>query len=203
MRAPRRSKEQWEVVILERAAETFGRDGFAVPMSRLIEESGAPTGTYYRLFPDKSAVFARLLDDLHPEFVARVSERSSEGSSKERLGAMVAAMVELALTEYREVARLYLRDVRGAGIADDAARAADQRERTALVLLIEEGNRDGWLRCAHPDLAAIAIGGMVRKVIETYVLDDRAFPAPETVARELGQIAVLAAGGPPDGSQAG
>lgn len=197
MRSARRSSRDWEATILERALETFGRDGFGVPMAQLIEESGAPTGTYYRLFPDKAAVFARLLDDLHPLFIQRVQARVPDGSPSLRLGMTVATMVELALTEYSEVARLYLRDVRGAGAAHDAAQQADERERVLLGRLIDEGVALGELDCADAAIAAIAISGMVRKVVEAYVVDDRRRPSRRKAAALMGELAVRAAGGNP------
>lgn len=87
------------VRILDAARRLVGRDGFReTAMETVAAEAGVATGTVYRYFPSKAALFV--------EVVSRVSERevgvvatiaARKGPARERLEAAVRAFAEQAL----------------------------------------------------------------------------------------------------------
>lgn len=186
----RRPRAEWEQVILEQALQTFGREGYGVAINRLIEDSGAPVGTFYRLFPDKDALFARLMDDLHPEYLKRVAQEVGDVADPvERLGRTVAALIVVGARDFRAVARLYFTDVRGRGPAGEVAQRVEAGERALILGPLTDGVATGRLVCAHPELAARGILGLARKTVEPYVTG-RPRPAIEVAARQAAAIAV-------------
>jgi len=169
--SPRRPRAEWEQRILDSAAGTFGREGYGVSVNRLIADSGAPVGTFYRLFPDKDALFVRLMADLHPGYLKRVMDVVGDVSDPaDRLARTVEAMVTIAVREFGDVARLYFTDVRGRGPASSVARRVEDDELELLARPIREGVAAGVLTCDVPELAAIGILGLTRKTVEAYVL---------------------------------
>lgn len=186
----RRPRAEWEQRILASALETFGREGYGVSINRLIADSGAPVGTFYRLFPDKDALFARLMADLHPGYRKRVVEEVGDVADPvERLRATVTAMIVVATREFGDVARLYFTDVRGRGAAADVARAVESDELELLLGPLRDGIATGRFECADPGLAALAILGATRKTVEAYVLGRRR-PSVEVAAAQTAAIVV-------------
>lgn len=176
--------------ILASAVETFARDGFGVPMQRLVEDSGAPVGTFYRLFPDKDLLFARVMADLHPGYLKRVAEVVGEESDPvERLRSTVEALIIVGVREFGPVARLYFTDVRGRGSAGTVARRVERGELELLLGPLRDGLDVGAFECADAGLAALGVLGLTRKTVEAYVLG-RTRPRLETVAAQAGTIVV-------------
>jgi AcrR family transcriptional regulator len=188
--ARRLPRAEWERRILESALETFGREGYGASVNRIIEDAGAPVGTFYRLFPDKDALFARLMADLHPGYVKRVVEAVGDVSDPiERLRATVEAMIVVGVREYGDVARLYFTDVRGRGSAADIARRVEEGELELLLGPIRDGLTTGALACADAELAAVGILGLTRKTVESYVLG-RVRPSVAAGAQQAAALAV-------------
>jgi AcrR family transcriptional regulator len=188
--APRRPRAEWEGRILESALETFGRRGYGVSINEIIAESGAPVGTFYRLFADKDALFARLMADLHPGYLARVVEEVGDTAvPAERLHRTVAALITVGVREFGGVARLYFTDVRGRGPASQVARRVEDDELGLLERPIRAGVAAGTLRCRYPDVVAIGLLGLTRRTVETYVLGRRR-PRVEIAAEEVAGLAL-------------
>lgn len=189
-RAPRRPRAEWEVRILASAVETFAREGFGVAMQRLVEDSGAPVGTFYRLFPDKDTLFARVMADLHPGYLKRVAEVvGDESDPVERMRSTVAALVIVGVREFGSVARLYFTDVRGRGSAATVARRVERGELELLLGPLNDGLDVGAFACADAGLAALGVLGLTRKTVEVYVLG-RTRPRLETAAAQAATIVV-------------
>jgi AcrR family transcriptional regulator len=192
MRKDRRPKAEWERQILDRALVTFGREGYGVSINRLIEESGAPVGTFYRLFPDKDALFARLMDDLHPEYLKRVvAEVGDTEDPVERLGRTVSSLIVVGARDFRDVARLYFTDVRGRAPAGAVAARVEDGELALIRAPLDDGIAGGQLACPYPDLAARGVLGLARKTVEPYVTGRPRAP----VAAAADQAARIAIGG--------
>jgi len=188
--APRRPRAEWEQRILESALVTFGRKGYGVSINEIIEDSGAPVGTFYRLFADKDALFARLMADLHPGYIERVCEEVGDAPEPaQRLHRTVAALITVGVREFGGVARLYLTDVRGHGPASEVARRVEDDELELLETPIVAGTASGTLRCRHPDLMAIGLLGMTRRTVERYVLGRRR-PRVEVAAEQVAAFAL-------------
>lgn len=188
--ARRRPRAEWERRILESALETFGREGYGVSVNRIIEEAGVPVGTFYRLFPDKDALFARLMADLHPAYVERITETVGDVSDPlERLRATIEAMIVIGIREYGGVARLYFTDVRGRGSAADVARRGDAAELELLTGPLRDGWGTGALACADVELVALGILGLARTTVEAYVLG-RSRPSVAVAARQAASLTI-------------
>ena len=187
---PRRPRAEWEHHILESALATFGREGYGVSINQLIADAGAPVGTFYRLFADKDALFARLMADLHPGYLQRVVEEVGAISEPAaRLHRTVVALITVGVREFGGVARLYFTDVRGRGPASAVARRVENDELELLLTPIRAGVAAGALECRHPDLAATGLLGMTRWTVEAYVLGRRR-PRVETAAEQAARLAV-------------
>lgn len=187
--ARRLPRAQWERRILESALETFGREGYGVSVNRIIEDAGAPVGTFYRLFPDKEALFSRLIADLHPGYVKRVLEVVGDASDPvARLRATIEAMIVVGVVEYGDVARLYFADARGRSVAD-ASRRVDADELELLMRPLRDGLATGAFTCVDLEVAALGILGMTRKTVESYVLG-RTHPDVTAAARQASALTI-------------
>jgi AcrR family transcriptional regulator len=191
-RKARRPRREWERQILDRALVTFGREGYGVSINRLIEDSGAPVGTFYRLFPDKDALFARLMDDLHPEYLKRVAAEVGDVEDPvERLRRTVRSLIIVGARDFKNVARLYFTDVRGRGPAVAVARRVEDGELALIRDPLEDGVAAGRLTCPYPALAAQGILGLARRTVEPYVTGR----PPVPIAAAADQAAGLAVDG--------
>jgi AcrR family transcriptional regulator len=211
--APRVPRAEWERRILASALETFGREGYSASVNRIIDDAGAPVGTFYRLFPDKETLFARLMADLHPAYLERVRAEAGEhgaasssavaparvpstggggcADAAARLHRTIAALVVVGAREFGSVARLYFTDVRGEGQAAAVARRVERDELALLIGPIHEGIAAGMFVCPEPEIAALAMLGMARRTVEAYVLGRR----KPSLTSAAAQVATLAVGG--------
>lgn len=178
---PRRPRQEWEREILASARRTFAEKGYDVSINELIERSGAPVGTFYRLFSDKDVLFARVMRDLGPGYldairrgVQAVVDESADEEPCARLRAAIEVMITLGAGEYADVARLYFSDVRGLGPSRSVARSVESDERVLLAEAIAAEVDAGGMACDDPEFAAVAILGAVRRVTEEYVSGRRA-----------------------------
>ena len=186
-RKGRRPRAEWERQILDRALVTFGREGYGVSINRLIEDSDAPVGTFYRLFPDKDSLFARLMDDLHPEYLKRVATAVGDTEDPvERLRRTVASLIMVGARDFKDVARLYLTDVRGRGPAGSVAKRVEDGELALIRGPLEDGVAAGRLTCPYPELAAQGILGLARRTVEPYVTGRPAVPIADAADQAAG-----------------
>jgi len=177
-RRARRPRDEWEAEILASARRTFAEAGYDVSINELIERSGAPVGTFYRLFSDKDVLFARVMQDLGPRYIGEikrgVSRAGELGSARTtdpwgRFRATVETMITVGAGEFSDVARLYFSDVRGLGPSRSVARSVESDERALLAEGIAAAVEAGGITCDTPELTAVAVLGAVRRVTEEYV----------------------------------
>lgn len=191
-RRQRRPRQEWEQEILRSARRTFAREGYDASINQLIEESGAPVGTFYRLFRDKDVLFARVMDDLRPGYLTALRETVEEGADPDdtcgRLRATIEALVTVGAGEYADMARLYFSDVRGLGPARAVARSVDSDEGALLVGALAAGVDAGTVHCEDIDLTAVAVLGAVRRVTEEYVSGRADPPVEQAAARTAGML---------------
>lgn len=196
VRRPRRPRDEWEAEILASARRTFAEEGYDVSINELIERSGAPVGTFYRLFSDKDVLFARVMQDLGPRYIEEIERGVSRATGGEapggadpfaRFRATVETMITVGAGEFSDVARLYFSDVRGLGPSRSVARSVESDERALLVdAIAAAADATGGAEdraCDASDLTAVAVLGAVRRVTEEYVTGRDDPPVDEAAAR--------------------
>ncbi|MEZ5170023.1 MAG: TetR/AcrR family transcriptional regulator [Acidimicrobiia bacterium] len=197
-RRARRPRDEWEAEILVSARRTFAEEGYDVSINEIIERSGAPVGTFYRLFSDKDVLFARVMQDLGPRYIDEI-ERGVEqacddaaiddGDPWRRFRATVETMITVGAGEFSDVARLYFSDVRGLGPSRSVARSVESAERALLVEAIADALQAEDATCESPEFTAVAVLGAVRRVTEEYVTG-RDDPPVEIAAGRMADLLI-------------
>jgi AcrR family transcriptional regulator len=182
-------RERRRAQMLETALRVFGTKGFhQTSISDLVEAAGVARGTFYLYFESKSAVFSSILDQAMTELRARLHRIEVEDPSapppQVQLRTQVVATLEYILQD-RPLAMLLL----FAGHTPDAeaAERLDQffgEVRDLLRRAFESGTEIKLLRKVNSELAAAAMLGMIRGVVEQLISQPTP-PQIETVVDEL------------------
>jgi len=175
--------------IMAAAKQVFAEAGYhGASINSIIEKAQIARGTFYLYFESKAAVFDSILDHAMTDLRARIHRIEVEDpkapAPQVQLRAQVVATLEYIVRD-RALAMLLL----SAGHTPDAEAAerldqffADVRD--LLRRAFESGMELGLVRKVQPELAAAAMLGMIRGVVEQLVTQPQA-PAVEAVVDEL------------------
>ncbi|WP_280402383.1 TetR/AcrR family transcriptional regulator [Nocardia carnea] len=100
-RSPRQARSRFTVdILLEAAAQLFGRDGLAATTNHIAERAGTSIGTLYQYFPDKQAILHALARRHIVEAAARLGAvldelRATEPPFETALRAVLDVVVDL------------------------------------------------------------------------------------------------------------
>jgi AcrR family transcriptional regulator len=137
-RAVRRDAIENREKILRTAAELIARRGHAVPLTDIAEAAGVGVGTFYRGFPDRTALLDELQRRGYDLLLATLARIKADG----RTGAdAVEAYLEECLQLADQLVAMPLRGVRP--LSDDAALDAKRRILQAIADFLAEGRRSG------------------------------------------------------------
>jgi AcrR family transcriptional regulator len=175
--------------IMNAAKLVFADAGYhGASINAIIEHAQIARGTFYLYFESKAAVFDSILDQAMADLRARIHrievDDPSAPAPQVQLRAQVVATLEYIVRD-RALAMLLL----SAGHTPDAeaAERLDQffaEVRDLLRRAFESGRELGFVRPVNTELAAAAMLGMIRGVVEQLV--SQATPSPvETVVDEL------------------
>ncbi len=180
--------------ILDAAKHVFSEAGYhGASINAIIERAEIARGTFYLYFESKSAVFSSILDQAMTDLRARMHRISVDDPKaappQVQLRAQVVAALEYVVQD-RPLAMLLL----SAGHTPDAeaAERLDQffgEVRDLLRRAFESGQEIKLLRAVQPELAAAAMLGMIRGVVELLVVQPSP-PAVESVVDELLLVAL-------------
>jgi AcrR family transcriptional regulator len=130
------------MLILAAAEEAFAEDGLGVPVDAIAGRAGVGTGTLYRHFPTKEALFEAVVVE-HMAALAEEARRLSRGDDPGRaLFEFMARLGEQAASKRNLVEALL-----GAGI-DIKERAADSKAEveSSFQVLLERAQAAGQIR---------------------------------------------------------
>ncbi len=182
-------KQERRSQIMAAAKQVFAEAGYhGASINSIIEKAQIARGTFYLYFESKAAVFDSILDHAMTDLRARIHRIEVEDpkapAPQVQLRAQVVATLEYIVRD-RPLAMLLL----SAGHTPDAEAAerldqffADVRD--LLRRAFESGMELGLVRKVQPELAAAAMLGMIRGVVEQLVTQPQA-PAVEAVVDEL------------------
>ena len=154
-RAARRDALANREKILTVAAELMAQRGRNVPLADIAEAAGVGVGTFYRGYPDRTALLHALELRAYDMLIA-VLDRIEES------GQTGADAVETFLNEGLNLGNQLVLPLRGAPpLADDAATTARARINTALERFLSEGRADGTVRADVNATDIIVCGAMV------------------------------------------
>lgn len=182
-------KQERRQQIIEAAKQVFAEAGYhGASIHSIIERAQIARGTFYLYFESKAAVFDSILDHAMTDLRARIHridvERRDVPPPQVQLRTQVVATLEYIVRD-RPLAMLLL----SAGHTPDAE-AAERLEqffaevRDLLRRAFESGMELGLVRKVDSELAAAAMLGMIRGVVERLISLPRA-PAVEHVVDEL------------------
>jgi len=196
-----RAKLERRRQIIEAAKAVFADAGYhGASIHAIIERAQIARGTFYLYFASKEAVFDSILDQAMGDLRARMHRIEVDDPNapppQVQLRAQVVATLEYIVRD-RPLAMLLL----SAGHTPDAeaAERLDQffgEVRDLLRRAFESGTEIGLLRKVQPELAASAMLGMIRGIVEMLVTQPEA-PEVDSVVDELLLVAlrgVLASG---------
>jgi AcrR family transcriptional regulator len=154
-RAPRRDARANRERILEVAAEMISREGPGVPLAAIADAAGVGIGTFYRGFPDRTALMAALQHRAYDILLAILD--SIEASEQPGIAA-----IETYLVECLAVADQLILPLRGATpVLDQPAVAGRERIMAALERILLNGWNDGTVRGDVTPLDVIVCGSMI------------------------------------------
>jgi AcrR family transcriptional regulator len=189
-----RQKSERRRQILDAAKRVFAEAGYhGASINAIIERAQIARGTFYLYFESKAAVFDSILDEAMRDLRGRIHridvETPNATPPQQQLREQVVATLEYIIRD-RALATLLL----SAGHTPDAeaAERLDQffgEVRGLLERAMESGMEIGLLRKVHPQLAAAAMLGMFRGVVEQLVTQTEV-PPLETVVAEVLMIAL-------------
>jgi AcrR family transcriptional regulator len=189
-----RAKQERRRQIMNAAKTVFAEAGYhGASIHAIIERAQIARGTFYLYFESKAAVFDSILDQAMADLRARIHrievEDKSAPAPQVQLREQVMATLEYIVRD-RPLATLLL----SAGHTPDAeaAERLDQffgEVRDLLRRAMESGMEIGLLRKVDPQLAASAMLGMIRGVIEQLIRDLEP-PTVEVVVAELLMVAL-------------
>jgi AcrR family transcriptional regulator len=180
--------------ILDAAKHVFAEAGYhGASINAIIERAEIARGTFYLYFESKSAVFSSILDQAMADLRTRMHrievDDPKAAPPQVQLRAMVVSALEYVVQD-RPLAMLLL----SAGHTPDAE-AAERLDmffgevRDLLRRAFETGQEIKLLRRVQPELAAAAMLGMIRGVVEMLVNQPDS-PPVESVVDELLLVAL-------------
>jgi AcrR family transcriptional regulator len=141
--------------ILTVAAELMAQRGRNVPLAEIAEAAGVGVGTFYRGYPDRTALFHALelrAYDMLTAVLDRIEESGQTG----------ADAVETYLNECLSLGNQLVLPLRGAPpLADQAASTARERINAALERFLADGRADGTVRVDVNATDIIVCGAMI------------------------------------------
>ena len=189
-----RAKQERRRQILSAAKAVFAEAGYhGASIHAIIERAQIARGTFYLYFESKAAVFDSILDEAMRELRGRLHridvETPGAPAPQVQLREQVTGTLDYIIRD-RALATLLL----SAGHTPDAeaAERLDQffgEVRDLLERAMESGMEIGLLRTVHPQLAAAAMLGMFRGVVEKLVTQTEV-PPLDTVVAEVLMIAL-------------
>ncbi len=189
-----RAKQERRRQIMGAAKGVFAEAGYhGASIHAIIERAQIARGTFYLYFESKSAVFSSILDQAMADLRARIHRIEVEDpkapAPQVQLRTQVVETLEYVVRD-RALAMLLL----SAGHTPDAeaAERLDQfwaEIRSLLERAFESGLEIKLLRKVNPQLAAAAMLGMIRGVVEQ-LSSQPTPPSVETVVDELLIIAL-------------
>ena len=192
--ASERAKQERRRQIMSAAKHVFAEAGYhGASIHAIIEKAQIARGTFYLYFESKATVFDAILDQAMTELRARIRRIEVEDKSapppQVQLREQVVATLDFIVRD-RPLATLLL----SAGHTPDAeaAERLDQffgEIRDLLVRAMESGMEIGLLRKVDKQIAAAAMLGMIRGVIEQLIRDPNP-PAVDSVVSELLLVAL-------------
>jgi AcrR family transcriptional regulator len=176
-----RAKHERRQQIMRAAKGVFADAGYhGASIHAIIERAQIARGTFYLYFESKAAVFDSILDEAMAELRGRIHrievDDTSAPAPQLQLRAQVVATLEYIVQD-RALAMLLL----SAGHTPDAeaAERLDQffaEVRDLLRRAFESGVKIGLLRPVQPDIAAAAVLGMIRGVVEQLISQPSSAP---------------------------
>lgn len=180
--------------IVAAAKSVFAEAGYhGASINAIIERAQIARGTFYLYFESKAAVFDSILDEAMRELRGRLHridvETPGAPAPQVQLREQVTGTLDYIIRD-RALATLLL----SAGHTPDAEAAERLAQffgevRDLLERAMESGMEIGLLRTVHPQLAAAAMLGMFRGVVEQLVAQTEV-PPLETVVAEVLMIAL-------------
>ena len=199
--AAERAKQERRRQIMNAAKHVFAEAGYhGASIHAIIERAQIARGTFYLYFESKAAVFDSILDQAMADLRARIHrievDDKNAPAPQVQLREQVMATLDFVVRD-RPLATL----LQSAGHTPDAeaAERLDQffaEVRDLLRRAMESGMEIGLLRKVDPELAASAMLGMIRGVIEQLIRAETP-PAVDVVVSEVLMVAlrgVLATG---------
>jgi len=185
-----RAKQERRRQIMTAAKLVFADAGYhGASINAIIEKAQIARGTFYLYFESKAAVFDAILDQAMAELRSRIHRIEVEDKSapppQVQLREQILATLDYIVKD-RPLATLLL----SAGHTPDAeaAERLDQffgEVRSLLVRAMESGMEIGLLRKVDPQLAAAAMLGMIRGVIEHLIREQNPQPIDLVVSEVL------------------
>lgn len=185
-----RAKQERRRQILAAAKAVFAEAGYhGASINAIIERAQIARGTFYLYFESKAAVFDSILDQAMAELRARIRRIEVDDPKapppQVQLREQVVATLEYIVKD-RALATLLLSA--GHTPEAEASERLDQffaEMRDLLRRALETGMEIGLTRKCHPELAAAALLGMIRGVIEQIIRKDSETTVDEVVSEVL------------------
>ena len=161
--------------ILDAALKIFSRRGYRdASVDDIASASATSKGGIYFHFPNKEAIFLKLLDRTADRLREKVEEAMAvESESIAKAEAALQALL-IAFSKHRELARLFLLESQGVGRHFDQHLMATHGEFTKLIQEnLDRAIASGLIDPLDTDVASRAWFGALKEVITGWLLSDK------------------------------
>jgi AcrR family transcriptional regulator len=183
--------------ILDSAAQLFAKHHYhEVRMDDIAAQAGVAKGTLYRYFHDKEDLYLALAVDGMERLLAESQQRAGgAGKPEARLRSFIEGVVQ-----FYELYPYYLEllarvEVSRSAESLAAVQVIRKRYHSLLTNLLAEIHAAGRYRTAEPDLAALALMGIIRSLLRTLPQ-----PWPDHLPRWIYQQFLIGLGQPAPGA---
>lgn len=172
---PRRLRERQRKIgeLLEAAGEIFARKGFhQTSMEDIASAAEYATGSLYRYFPSKEALYIGLLEKRYGELIARVkSIVASTNDPVEALRAVISAQVDLMRRDLSILQIFFSEGLEEASRSERWTRMESWRQDFYdwLAARVAKGQAAGVFLQGDPKLYVMALQGMLSALLRHWV----------------------------------
>jgi AcrR family transcriptional regulator len=191
-----RKKRELRTRLLGEAQRLFVAQGYwRTTVEQIADAADVTTATFFNYFPSKHHALNELAGELFEALAVRLeAQRAQPGTADARLARFAEEAAAVVRQAHDRLGALLLRAVRAAASGEGGAQLA--RLRGALVALIDEGRREGNVRCDLDSAVQgeMALGALLAVLIRWF--DDSRYPV-EARLREAAAFVGAAVAAPP------
>lgn len=144
--------------IFEKSMELFATKGYeATSIEEITSVAGIAKGTFYYHFSKKEDIFFFLVDEAEKLLMNSIELKiRNANNSIDKIREIILIQLKVSL-KYENFVRFILGEMWGTGARNKACRNCIESYLAAIQSVVEEGMKNGELRCGNAEITSYAI----------------------------------------------